>query len=154
MELKNHQSCNTTIPKVCQGNSKFNVKSCYKLHWSILFSNYCILVHILLCSNFLMLLINFTVWYSDSILCIRYKIFYFIRVLFHRQRRFTGQQRKEGDHVLFHSTTSSRSQTLRHIFPTLHVRSSSRIFNCNSCVYQTATWWDLPPYRITIWLIG
>ena len=29
----------------------------------------------------------------------------------------------------------------------------SRIFNCNTCVYQTATRWDLPPYRITIWLI-
>ena len=29
----------------------------------------------------------------------------------------------------------------------------SRIFNCNTCVYQTATRWDLPPYRITIWVI-
>ena len=27
------------------------------------------------------------------------------------------------------------------------------IFNRNACVYQTATRWDLPPYRITIWLI-
>ena len=27
------------------------------------------------------------------------------------------------------------------------------IFNRNVCVYQTATRWDLPPYRITIWLI-
>ena len=26
----------------------------------------------------------------------------------------------------------------------------SRIFNCNACVYQTATRWDLPPYQITI----
>ena len=27
------------------------------------------------------------------------------------------------------------------------------IFNRNACVYQTATRWDLPPYRITIWVI-
>ena len=26
-------------------------------------------------------------------------------------------------------------------------------FNRNACIYQTATRWDLPPYRITIWLI-
>ena len=26
-------------------------------------------------------------------------------------------------------------------------------FNCTTCIYQTATRWDLPPYRITIWLI-
>ena len=49
---------------------------------------------------------------------------------------------------------STRSQTLRHLFATLHVRRLSRIFNCNACVYQTATRWDLPPYQITIcWLI-
>ena len=35
----------------------------------------------------------------------------------------------------------------------LHVRWLSRIFNRNACAYQTATRWDLPPYRITIWLI-
>ena len=29
----------------------------------------------------------------------------------------------------------------------------SRIFNRNACVYQAATWWDLPPYWIAIWLI-
>ena len=33
------------------------------------------------------------------------------------------------------------------------MRWVSRIFNRNGCVYQTATQWDLPPYRITIWLI-
>ena len=42
---------------------------------------------------------------------------------------------------------------LRHLFATLHVRWLSRIFNRNACVYHTATRWDLPPYRITIWLI-
>ena len=27
----------------------------------------------------------------------------------------------------------------------------SHIFNCNASIYQTATRWDLPTYRITIW---
>ena len=37
-----------------------------------------------------------------------------IRVFF-RQWRFTGQQWKGGDHLLFHSTTSTRLRTLRHL---------------------------------------
>ena len=67
--------------------------------------------------------------------------------------RFTGQQGKGGDRLLFHSTTSTRSRALRHLFATLHVRWLSRIFNRTACVYQTATRWDLSPYRITIWVI-
>ena len=55
--------------------------------------------------------------------------------------------------LLFYSTTSARSRTLRHLFATMHVRWLSRIFNRNACVYQLATWWDLPPYRISIWKI-
>ena len=51
------------------------------------------------------------------------------------------------------SSTSTRSRTFRHLFATLHVRWLSRIFNRNACIYQTATRWDVPPYRITIWLI-
>ena len=43
--------------------------------------------------------------------------------------RFTGQQGKGGDRLLFHSTTSTRSRALRHLFATLHVRWLSRIFN-------------------------
>ena len=54
---------------------------------------------------------------------------------------------------LFHSTTSTRSRTLRHLFATLHVRWLSRIFNCNASVYQTATRWNSLPYWINIWLI-
>ena len=76
-----------------------------------------------------------------------------IRVFFHEHWRLTGQQGKGGDHLLFHSTTSTRSRTFRHLFATLHVRWLSHIFNRNACIYQTATRWDLPPYRITIWLI-
>ena len=55
--------------------------------------------------------------------------------------------------ILLHSTTSTRSPTFRHLFASLHLRWLSHIFNRNACIYQTATRWDLPPYRITIWLI-
>ena len=79
-------------------------------------------------------------------------LLFFYRDLFRRHWRFTGQQGNGGDHFLFHSTTSTRSRTLRHLFATLHVRWLSRIFNRNACVYQTATRWDLPPYRIIIWV--
>ena len=57
------------------------------------------------------------------------------------------------NHFLFHSTTSTRSQTLIHLFETFNVRWLSHSFNCITCIYQTATRWDLPLYRITIWLI-
>ena len=79
--------------------------------------------------------------------------FFSARVFLHRHWRLTGQQGKRGDHLLFHSTTSTLSRTLRHLFSTLHVRWLSRIFNRSACVYQTATRWDLPPYRTTVWLI-
>ena len=49
------------------------------------------------------------------------KIFFFYQGLLHRHWRFTGQQGKGGNHLLFHSTTSTRSRTLRHLFATLHV---------------------------------
>ena len=79
--------------------------------------------------------------------------FFFYQGFLHRHWQFTGQQGKGGDHRLFHSTTSTCSPTLRHLYATLHVRWLSRIFNRNGCVYQTATRWDLPLYRITIWVI-
>ena len=82
------------------------------------------------------------------------KFFFFsIRVFFHGHWQFTGQQGKGGDHLLFHSTTSTRSRTFRHLFITLHLRLLSHIFNRNACIYQNATRRDLPPYRISIWLI-
>ena len=96
----------------------------------------------------------------DMIFVVLYKylncaaIFFFsIRVFFHEHWRLTGQQGKGGDHLLFHSTTSTSSRTFRHLVVTLHVRWLSHILNCTACIYQTATRWDLPPYRITIWLI-
>ena len=83
----------------------------------------------------------------------KYQIFFFYQSFLQGQWRFTGQQAEGEDHLLFHSTTSTRSQTLRHLFATLHVRWRSRVFNRNACIYQAATRWDLPPYRITIWVI-
>ena len=79
--------------------------------------------------------------------------FFFYHGFLHRGWRFSGQQGKRRDHLLFHSTTPTHSRTLRHVFATLYVRWVSRIFNRNACVYQTATRWDLPPYQITIWVI-
>ena len=75
-------------------------------------------------------------------------LFFSIRVFFQRHwtkgdSRFTGQQGKGGDYLSFHSATSIRSRTFRHIFATLHVRWLSRIFNSIACFYQTATRWDL-----------
>ena len=61
-----------------------------------------------------------------------------------------SQDSRGREGTIFYST---RSRTLRHLFATLHVGWLSRIFNCNACVYQTATGWDLPHYRITIWVI-
>ena len=60
--------------------------------------------------------------------------FFSIRIFFHIHWRFTEQLGKDGDHLLFHSTTSTRSRTLRHLVATLHVRWLSRIFNRNACV--------------------
>ena len=70
-------------------------------------------------------------------------IFFSTRVFFHGHWGFTEH----------HSTTSTRSRTFRHLFSTLHVRWLSHIFNRITCIYQTATRWDLPLYRVTIWLI-
>ena len=80
-------------------------------------------------------------------------IFFFCQGFLHRHWRFARQQGKGGDHLLFHSTTSTRSQTMRHLFAILHVRWLSHTFNRSACVYQTATRWDLPSHWITIWVI-
>ena len=78
--------------------------------------------------------------------------FFSIMILFHGHWQLTGQQGKWWDHLLFHSTISTRSWTLRQLFATLDMGWLSHIFNCNACIYQTTTWWDLPPYWIKIWL--
>ena len=76
-----------------------------------------------------------------------------IRVFSHETLQTTALQGKGGEHLLFRSTTSTRSQTFRYLFATLHVRRLSHIFNRNACIYKTASRWDWPPYRITTWLI-
>ena len=43
------------------------------------------------------------------------------------------------------------------LIPVYHFHPLTNIetFICNfACVYQTATRWDLPPYRVTTWVIG
>ena len=86
---------------------------------------------------------------------IRYILYHFfsISIFFHRHGRFTGKRGKRGDHLLFHTTASTRSLTLRYLFASLRFRWLSRILNGSTCVYQTVSRWDLPPYRIVIWLI-
>ena len=66
-------------------------------------------------------------------------VLFSIRVFFHGHWRLTVQQGKGGGNFLFHSTTSTRSRTFRHLFETLHARWLSHIFNRNACIYQTAT---------------
>ena len=48
--------------------------------------------------------------------------FFYYQGFLQRHWRFTGQRGRRGDHLLFHSNTSTRSQTFRHLFGTLHVR--------------------------------
>ena len=79
-------------------------------------------------------------------------IVFSIRAFFHGHWRLTGQHEKEGKHILFPSTTLTRSQTFRQIFASLHVLWLPHILDCTAFIYQAATGWDLPPYRITIWL--
>ena len=94
---------------------------------------------------------NFALWYfSPLTFLFFYQSFLFF---FHRHWRFTGQQGKGGDHLLFHSITSTSSRNIRHLLASLHVRWLSRISNRNACVYQAATRWYLQPYRITNWLM-
>ena len=53
----------------------------------------------------------------------------------------------------FSFTDIDYSQDSRGREGTIFYSTLSHIFNRNACIYQTATRWDLPPYRITIWLI-
>ena len=86
--------------------------------------------------------------------CIVCSVFVFFYQGFLSRTLMTHRTAGEGrDHLLFHFTTSIYLRTFRHLFATLHVRLLSLIFNRTTSIYQTATRWDLPPYRITIWLI-
>ena len=89
-----------------------------------------------------------------SVVVIFFGIFFFLFYQGSLSRTLTIHRAAgEGrDHLLFHSTTSTHSQRFRHLFATLHMRLLSHIFNRSACIYQTAARWDLPPFRITIWL--
>ena len=79
--------------------------------------------------------------------------FFSIRVFFHGHWRLTGQQGKGGEPSfipLYHFHPLTNIQTFICNFA---CEMTSHIFNRTACIYQTATRWDLPPYRITIWLI-
>ena len=39
-------------------------------------------------------------------------------------------------------------------FAILNVRWLSHISNCTTCIFKAATWWDLPSYQTTLWVIG
>ena len=72
--------------------------------------------------------------------------FFSIRVFFHQHWQLRGQH---FHFPLFHFHSLTNIKT----FAILHMRWLSHIFNRTACIYQTATQWDLPPYRIAIWLI-
>ena len=63
---------------------------------------------------------------------------------FHRNWRLTEQQGKGPSFFLVNHFQTSQAFCVRWLLD---------IFNWNTCIYQTDTWWYLPPYRITIWLI-
>ena len=75
-----------------------------------------------------------------------------VRVFFHGHWQLTGHQGKGGPSFipLYHFHALTNIQTF--ICNFTHERLS-HVCNLNACIYQTATWWDLPPYQITIWLI-
>ena len=78
-------------------------------------------------------------------------LFFSIRVFFHEHWQLTRQHGKGRD--LFYSTLPF---SLAHKHSDIYMQLCtwddwlSHIFNRNVCIYQTATRWDLPPYRITI----
>ena len=61
-----------------------------------------------------------------------------------------SQNSRGSERTIFYSTLPL---PFRHFFATLHMNRLSHIFNCATCIYQTATGWDLPPSWITIWFI-
>ena len=98
-----------------------------------------------------------TLPFSDHLLCASGIFLFSVRVFFHRHWRLTEQQGKVGDILLFHFSTSTHSRTFRNLFSTLLCMWDDEYYIFlipPLCIYQTATRWDLPLYRITIWLIG
>ena len=92
--------------------------------------------------------------FKNLFICVCFFFFFFFRIFFHGHSWLTGQQGKEGDHLLFHSITLPSTHEHSGIyFVTLHVRWLSCISNLTACIYQASTRWDSPPYQVTIWVI-
>ena len=99
-------------------------------------------------------LISHTQWCNLSKPSITQIIFFYIRVFFHGHLQFIGQQGKREHHLLFHfSTLPLFHSNIQTFVLQLCTSDDSLISNRSACIYQAATRWDLPPYRITIWLI-
>ena len=110
---------------------------------------------------------NWTLAWNRSKVNLIENIYFFLSGFsFADKWQLTGQQGKGGDHLLFHSTTSTRSRIFRHLFVTLHVRWLSHNFNRSACIYQTANsmrfttlshyylidwWWDIDFCLIACW---
>ena len=77
--------------------------------------------------------------------------FFSIRLFFPDTDDSQDSRGKEG--TIFYSILPLPPTDEHWDIATLHVRWLSRIFKRKACVYQTASRWNLPPYRITIWVI-
>ena len=77
--------------------------------------------------------------------------FFSIRLFFTDTADSQDSRGKEG--TIFYSILPLPTTDEHWDITTLHVRWLSRIFKRKACVYQTASQWNLPPYRITIWVI-
>ena len=101
-------------------------------------------------------LLNFTMYILTILACplkLRTAIFFFYQGFLSRTlttHRTAGDARGSSFIRLYHFHLLRNIQRL---FATLHVRWLSHIFNRTTCICQTATSWDLPSYRNTIWLI-
>ena len=127
-----------------------------KHHLKCISKMYFFLINTLLIIIELLLVFQLRGWEPDDEFQIYdvFEIFFFYQGFLSRTlttHRTAGEGRGP---FLFHSTTSTRSWTFRHLFATLHVRWLSHIFNRNACIYQTATRWDfttLSNYHLIDW---
>ena len=78
--------------------------------------------------------------------------FFPVRVFFHKHWRFTGQERKGGNHH-YSSLALPPAHGHSDIYLQLCTWDDYHYFFIRIAFnYQNATRWDLPPYWITIWL--
>ena len=70
---------------------------------------------------------------------------------FHSRTLDNWQDSRGWERTIFYSTLPHFHSL--HLSPALHLRWLSHIFNPTAFIYEIATRWDLPPYRIIIWMI-